>query len=211
MSSPLSSSRCRTRSRAEDCAHHQHLGAREAQCGQCATRRRRASCHTGGNGHRSWPKYAPVCCFSLILRLRFCMMPSPGLPARRSLVMGQHAVGLLDVLPLGALETRHAGPRISGWRAIIDRDRELCTKVRPTRRGRSGRSTLSCRSRRSTLRSSGSRGRSCIAAGTGRRCRPRLQCCSRWTAPRHARCCARRGSKWYPPRFRRSSWACTHG
>ena len=34
-------------------------------------------------------------------------------------------VGLLDVLPLGALETRHAGPRISGWRAIIDRDREL--------------------------------------------------------------------------------------
>ena len=32
-------------------------------------------------------------------------------------------VGLLDVLPLGALETRHAGPRISGWRAIIDRDR----------------------------------------------------------------------------------------
>ena len=39
-------------------------------------------------------------------------------------------VGLLDVLPLGALETRHAGPRISGWRAIIDRDRELCTKAR---------------------------------------------------------------------------------
>ena len=38
-------------------------------------------------------------------------------------------VGLLDVLPLGALETRHAGPRISGWRAIIDRDRELCTKA----------------------------------------------------------------------------------
>ena len=30
-------------------------------------------------------------------------------------------VGLLDVLPLGALETRQAGPRISGWRAIIDR------------------------------------------------------------------------------------------
>ena len=23
----------------------------------------------------------------------------------------------------------HAGPRISGWRAIIDRDRELCTKA----------------------------------------------------------------------------------
>ena len=40
-----------------------------------------------------------------------------------------YAVGLLDVLPLGALETRHAGPRISGWRAIIDRDRELCTKA----------------------------------------------------------------------------------
>ena len=40
-------------------------------------------------------------------------------------------VGLLDVLPLGALETRHAGPRISGWRAIIDRDRELCTKAAP--------------------------------------------------------------------------------
>ena len=38
-------------------------------------------------------------------------------------------VGLLDVLPLGALETRHAGPRISGWRAIIDRDRELYTKA----------------------------------------------------------------------------------
>ena len=38
-------------------------------------------------------------------------------------------VGLLDVLPLGALDTRHAGPRISGWRAIIDRDRELCTKA----------------------------------------------------------------------------------
>ena len=38
-------------------------------------------------------------------------------------------VGLLDVLPLGALETRHAGPRISGWRVIIDRDRELCTKA----------------------------------------------------------------------------------
>ena len=37
--------------------------------------------------------------------------------------------GLLDVLPLGARETRHAGPRISGWRAIIDRDRELCTKA----------------------------------------------------------------------------------
>ena len=37
--------------------------------------------------------------------------------------------GLLDVLSLGARETRHAGPRISGWRAIIDRDRELCTKA----------------------------------------------------------------------------------
>ena len=43
-------------------------------------------------------------------------------------------VGLLDVLPLGALETRHAGPRISGWRAIIDRDRELCTKASTRRR-----------------------------------------------------------------------------
>ncbi len=37
--------------------------------------------------------------------------------------------GRLDVLPLGARETRHAGPRISGWRAMIDRDRELCTKA----------------------------------------------------------------------------------
>ena len=37
--------------------------------------------------------------------------------------------GRLDVLPLGARDTRHAGPRISGWRAIIDRDRELCTKA----------------------------------------------------------------------------------
>ena len=44
-------------------------------------------------------------------------------------------VGLLDVLPLGARETRHAGPRISGWRAIIDRDRELCTKAGRGRRG----------------------------------------------------------------------------
>ena len=63
MSSPLSSSRCRTRSRAEGCAHHQRLGEREAQCGQCATPRRRASSHTGGNSHRFWPKYAPICCF----------------------------------------------------------------------------------------------------------------------------------------------------
>ncbi len=37
--------------------------------------------------------------------------------------------GRLDVLPLGARDTRHAGPRISGWRAMIDRDRELCTKA----------------------------------------------------------------------------------
>ena len=63
MSSLLSSSRCRTRSRAEGCAHHQRLGEREARCGQGATRRRRASSHTGGNSHRFWPKYAPVCCF----------------------------------------------------------------------------------------------------------------------------------------------------
>ncbi len=49
--------------------------------------------------------------------------------------------GRLDVLPLGARDTRHAGPRISGWRAMIDRDRELCTKApwpshpRPRSRG----------------------------------------------------------------------------
>ena len=49
-------------------------------------------------------------------------------------------VGLLDVLPLGALETRHAGPRISGWRTIIDRDRELCTKAAPC--GRSAKTAL---------------------------------------------------------------------
>ena len=60
MSSPLSSSRCRTRSRAAGCAHHQRLGEREVRCGQGATRRRRASSHTGGNSHRFWPKYAPV-------------------------------------------------------------------------------------------------------------------------------------------------------
>ena len=54
-------------------------------------------------------------------------------------------VGLLDLLPLGALETRHAGPRISGWRAIIDRDRELCTKAadrRPLRRAHDARGAI---------------------------------------------------------------------
>ena len=53
---------------------------------------------------------------------------------------------------LGALETRHAGPRISGWRAIIDRDRELCTKAasRP----------LTCRTRAGTLPAASLRKRS---------------------------------------------------
>ena len=54
-----------------------------------------------------------------------------GAPLRSASWMSpvSHAIGLLHILALAALEMAHRKPRIHEYRAIVDRDRELCTKA----------------------------------------------------------------------------------